>query len=173
LLQRPPEASVSNCTEFDDKSACKKPKLTTALHGALGCVVESLSLCGRSILVVEDEPLIALDLEQSLHNAGAKVLSAYTLDGALQLAEHAGLSAAVLDYGLAAGTCGPVCERLAQRRIPFVIYSGYPDLKEKFPDAVIVPKPAASTDVVEAVNTILRVPFLRRRYLLEADHARR
>src|SRR6267154_1801796 len=99
----------------------------------LGCVVESLSLCGRSILVVEDEPLIALDLEQSLRKAGARVLSACTLDRALLLAEHAGLSAAVLDYGLAAGNCGPISERLTQRRIPFVIYSGYPDLKEKFP----------------------------------------
>jgi DNA-binding response OmpR family regulator len=130
-------------------------------------------LCGRSVLVVEDEPLIALDLEQSLHEAGAKVLPACTLDRALQLVDHAGLSAAILDYGLSAGNCGPVCERLAQRRIPFVIYSGYPDLKEKFPNAVIVSKPAALTDVVDALSTLLRVPFLRRPSRREADHARR
>jgi DNA-binding response OmpR family regulator len=160
-----------NRTEFDDNSAFAGPKLTTALHGALGSVVESLSLRGHSILVVEDEPLIALDLQQSLHKAGAKVLSACTLDRALQLAEHARLSAAVLDYGLSAGNCGPVSERLAQRRIPVVIYSGYPDLRQKFPDAVIILKPAALTDVVDAVSALLRTPFLRRTDRHETDHA--
>ena len=132
-----------------------------------GVSLESLSLCGRSILVVEEEPLIALDLEQSLHQAGARVLSACSLDRALQQADHAGLSAAVLDYELPGINCEPVCERLTQRRVPFVINSACSHLKEKFPDAVIVAKPAALTDVVEAVNTILRVWRCPGAYALE------
>jgi DNA-binding response OmpR family regulator len=118
--------------------------------------VEALSLRGRSILVVEDEPLVALHLETVLHSAGAKVLSACTLDSALHLAERAGLSAAVLDFGLSQNDCGPVCERLRERGIPFVIYSGYSDLRLKFPDVLIVPKPADLNDVVAAVSALLR-----------------
>ena len=137
-----------------------------------GLLMEKLSLCGRSILVVEDEPMIALDLETSLYNAGARVLSACTLDRALHLVEHAGLSAAVLDYGLSTHNCTPICERLAQRRIPFVIYSGYPDIKEKFPDATVIHKPTDLADVVDAVGALLRAPFILRPSWRGADHAR-
>ena len=105
-------------------------------------------------------------------NAGAMVLSACTLDRALHLVEHAGLSAAVLDYGLADNDCGSLCERLQERRIPFVIYSGYRIVKDKFQDAVIIPKPAALSDVVEAVSALLRAPFIRRPSWRGADHAR-
>jgi DNA-binding response OmpR family regulator len=84
------------------------------------------------------------------------VLSASALDRALYLVDHAGLSAAVLDYRLSANDCGPVCERLRERRIPFVIYSAYPDLGQTFPDAVIVSKPADLNDVVAAVVALLR-----------------
>src|ERR1700704_3042886 len=122
----------------------------------LGPVLEALSLRGRSILVVEDEPLLALDLETFLHGAGAKVLSASTLPRALYLVDHPGLSASFLDYRLSANDCEPVCERLRARRIPFVIYSAYSGLRQKFPDAVIVPKPANLNEVVAALNSLLR-----------------
>jgi DNA-binding response OmpR family regulator len=117
--------------------------------------LEVLPLRGRSILVVEDEPLLALDLETFLHGAGAKVLSACTLDHALHSADHAGLAAAVLDYKISANDCEPVCQRLRERRIPFIIYSAYPDLRQKFPDAVIVSKPADLNDIVAAISALL------------------
>jgi DNA-binding NtrC family response regulator len=118
-------------------------------------MLEALPLRGRSILIVEDEPLIALDLEVFFHRAGAKVLSTCTLERALELADRAGLSAAVLDYGISGGNCEPICARLQQRRIPFVIYSGYAGLSEKFPDAVIIPKPAGLYDVLDAVSALV------------------
>jgi DNA-binding response OmpR family regulator len=37
---------------------------------------------GRSILIVEDEPLIAIDLVQAFQDAGAKVTMATTLEKA-------------------------------------------------------------------------------------------
>jgi CheY-like chemotaxis protein len=135
--------------------------------------VDTLPLRGRSILVVEDEPLIALDLETFLRGAGAQVHSACSLERALQLAGRPGLSAAVLDYGLSARDCGAVCDRLQQRRIPFVIYSGYPDLRQKFPDAVIIPKPAALADIVDALKALLPIPSARNRSRREAEDARR
>jgi PleD family two-component response regulator len=63
-------------------------------------VRESPKLHGRSILIVEDEPLIALDIAQAFEDAGAEIVVTSTLHHALVLVEHDGLSAAVLDHAL-------------------------------------------------------------------------
>jgi DNA-binding response OmpR family regulator len=60
--------------------------------------VVSLSLCGRSILIVEDEPLIALDIVEALKPTGANVITAGRLSHALKLVESTDLSGVVLDY---------------------------------------------------------------------------
>ena len=61
----------------------------------------STNLAGRSILIVEDEPLIALDIVAAFAKVGALAFNARTLTEALQMVEQVGLSAAVLDFGLA------------------------------------------------------------------------
>ena len=57
------------------------------------------SLKGLSILVVEDEPLIAFDITEELQAAGAVVTTTDTLPHALLLVEHNGLAGAILDHG--------------------------------------------------------------------------
>jgi CheY-like chemotaxis protein len=113
--------------------------------------MKTLALSGRSILVVEDEPLIALDLRNIFENAGAYVFAATQLPHAMQLAGHPDISAAVLDYRLADGDCTPICTLLSERSVPFVFYSGYDDARELWPDAAHVQKPAAGQRVIEAV----------------------
>ena len=76
-------------------------------------------LRGRSILVVEDEPLIALDLERYLQGAGAYVLCASAHARALRLMDRPGLSAAVLDYSLTDGDCRPVSALFGLARVGF------------------------------------------------------
>lgn len=101
---------------------------------------------GRSILVLEDEPLISMDVQQRFHDAGAQVLHAWRLEEALRLAERPDLSAAVLDFDLGGGRDStPVCWRLAERRVPFVFHSGlkYPAFLQ-WPTAPVVIKPASS-----------------------------
>ena len=71
-------------------------------------------LTGRSILIVEDEPLIALDIVRAFESAGARVLSTATLRQALVFVESNGLSAAVLDHGLSDGDSSKLCERLKE-----------------------------------------------------------
>ena len=87
-------------------------------------------LAGRSIVIVEDEPNIALDIATAFQNAGAQVTTTTTLDHAKTLVEHDGLAAAVLDHGLGNGNSSSLCERLAERGIPFVIYSGFGTIDE-------------------------------------------
>ena len=65
------------------------------------------------------------------------------------------MAAAVLDYALADGTCDPVAARLRTRRIPFVIYSGYSELRTSWSDVPFVSKPASAETLVGLLRTQL------------------
>ena len=112
-------------------------------------------LTGRSILIVEDEPLIALDLQSAFENAGAHVITASKLREALSLIGTDGLSAAVLDHALGDGDSSQLCERLQERGIPFVIYSGFSEAVGACQHAPHVSKPASSEVLVTTVAGLL------------------
>lgn len=114
--------------------------------------MDSADLVGQSILVLEDEPLIALDICEALKGAGASVFVANCLRDALALADHPDLSAAILDFGLSDGDAGPVCERLKRRDIPFVLYSGNENAASR---GVTLRKPATQAALVETLARLL------------------
>jgi CheY-like chemotaxis protein len=82
-------------------------------------------LTDRLILIVEDEPLIALSMTLAFEDEGARVTRALTLKEALVGVEDLALSVAILDHLLSDGDSSTVCERIKERNIPFVTYSGY------------------------------------------------
>jgi len=84
-----------------------------------------VALAGHTILVVEDEPLIALTIVEDFKAAGASVHTAYNLCDGLRLADHPDLSAAVVDFGLSDGQGSTLCERLNERHVPFILHTGY------------------------------------------------
>jgi CheY-like chemotaxis protein len=106
-------------------------------------------LTGRSILVVEDEPLIALEMTLLFESAGATVLQARTVAEATDRAN--GLSAAVLDYRLGQESTPALCAILSERGIPFMFYTGYGDVQLTYPEAVVVEKPATASALLSAV----------------------
>ena len=112
------------------------------------------SLIGCLVLIAEDEPLIALEIKQGFEEEGAKVIMAQTLTEALLGAEDAALSVAILDHGLGDGDSSKVCERMKERNIPFVTYSGY-DLDEEGRGGVHVKKPASMSVLVATVKDLL------------------
>jgi CheY-like chemotaxis protein len=114
--------------------------------------MDSADLVGQSILVLEDEPLMALDICEALKGAGASVFVANCLRDAIALAEHPNLSGAILDFGLNNGDAGPVCERLTRRRIPFLLYSGYENAAAR---GVTLRKPATQAALVETLARLL------------------
>ena len=129
-------------------------------HAQLGCLVEQLPLRGRSILVVEDEPLIALDITDSFRSAGASVYSARNVQDGLRLAVHPDLSAAVVDFGLGDGDGAGLCELLRERGVPFVLHTGYTHPSEACQSGVLVPKPAAPMELVTTVTRLMRSEHL-------------
>jgi DNA-binding response OmpR family regulator len=107
--------------------------------------------------VVEDEPVIALQLETQLNAAGARVYSAGRLKDALYMAEHPALSAAVLDFRLGGDDSAAVCRRLADLGIPFMFYTGFSDTDafRHWPDAPVVSKPVEGRALIDAVAGLL------------------
>ena len=113
-------------------------------------------LQGRSILIVEDEPLITMDLTLALEITGATVTSTNTLKHALLLVEHAGLSAAILDHALGDDNSSLLYKRLNERGIPFMIYSGYPRIEGASHDALHIQKPSSHEVLVAAMEGLIQ-----------------
>ena len=118
--------------------------------------MQRASLEGRAILVVEDQPLIALDITQELEAAGAAVTTTNTLKHALLLVEHDGLCGAILDHALGDGDSSLLCSRLTTRGIPFLIYSGHATAEGECHSALHIAKPAAEGALVAALEGLIR-----------------
>ena len=113
------------------------------------------ALRGRSILVVEDEPLIGLDIRTALEEAGAHVTATTTARHALILVEHDGLAAAIMDHALADGDSTELCARLKERGIPYISYSGYNAVKGASFDAPHINKPASMDVLLTSLDGLL------------------
>ena len=80
----------------------------------------------RRVLVVEDEPLVAMNLEDMLTGLGHIVTATATrIDKALSLVEVSEFNLAVLDINLAGSNTFQVAAILRRRGIPFIFTSGY------------------------------------------------
>ena len=112
-------------------------------------------LTGRLILIAEDEPLIALDITLAFEDEGPWVMRARTLQEALLGVENPDLSVAILDHALSDGDCSKVCERMKERNIPFITYSGHDDLGTSCREGVHVKKPANMSVLVATVKGLL------------------
>ena len=115
----------------------------------------TINLSGRAVLIVEDEPLIALDIATAFERAGAATVAARTLADARRLVEREGLSAAVVDLGLADGDTDEICERLTARDVPFVLHSGYSHMADACRSGIVIPKPASPDTLIDAVERLL------------------
>ena len=114
------------------------------------------SLAGCSILICEDEPLIAIGIADAFTDAGSRVVMARSLASALIAVENEVPSAVILDHALSDGESSQLCKRIKQRNIPYVVHSGYSNLIGAYGDAVHVPKPANPDVLVTAVLGLLQ-----------------
>ena len=125
--------------------------MNTDMHGA--------ELEGRTVLLLEDEALIVLDLRLALEEGGARVLSSATLEGAYAHLARLRPHAAVLDIRLGGGdTCEPLAERLAALGVPFLLYSGDRDSHRALVERLGAPrlvKPFPSHQLAERVARLI------------------
>jgi DNA-binding response OmpR family regulator len=113
-------------------------------------------LQGRSILVVEDEPLIVMAITQAFEHTGVEMTTTNTVRHALLLVEHDGLAGAILDHALPDGDSSLLCARLKEHNIPFMIYSGFPKIAGACQGALHIQKPATDAALVTAMESLIR-----------------
>ena len=83
-------------------------------------------LQGKNVLLVEDEPIVAMLVEDMLAGLGAQVVGpAAQVEEAVEMARSAQLDVAVLDVKLGSSSSARVAEVLRERAIPYVLATGF------------------------------------------------
>lgn len=115
-----------------------------------------------SVLVVEDEPFVALDIALAVEDAGGIVVGpAASVREALELIETQHIVAAILDVNLIDGDITLVVETLMALAIPLILQTGggLPvALEAQFPHLVVVIKPTVAARLVEQLSGMFAVP---------------
>src|SRR3954465_7503624 len=109
----------------------------------------------RSILIVEDEPLIAMMLEDFLDSLGLTITgTCETVQCALDEVEKGGFDLAILDVNLKGENVWPVATKLREKKVPFVIATGghVDPPPPEFNDAPVIEKPYAVDRVTSAIE---------------------
>src|SRR3954462_10536878 len=129
---------------------------------AMPARTEREDLAGARVLVVEDEFVIALEVEFLLRDFGYEVLGPVpSVARALELLGRERPDAALLDLNLPDGTAVPVAELLASMRVPFVLVTAYAPSQIEAPALRGVPhlgKPVGHDALQRMLVALLDVP---------------
>ncbi len=120
--------------------------------------VELGLLKGRTVLLVEDNMIIAMDGEDALRDLGAEVMTAASVGRARDAIATQPVDLAVLDFNLGSETSLPIAELLAARGIPFIFATGYGDgleLPSQFADVTLLKKPYSSATLAQALTPVI------------------
>ncbi len=113
----------------------------------------------KTILILEDEPLIAMDLELAVEDTGHTAVTAIDNDEAARLIDEHEIDGAILDVSLGRNcTCKPTATALDEAGIPFILHTG--DLNRvgehlREIDAPVIAKPRPADDVVATLLNLL------------------
>ncbi|MDF7774720.1 response regulator [Sphingomonas sp. AOB5] len=111
---------------------------------------------GLRVLVVEDEPVVAMCLEDILEGLGCITIGpASRLSEGLALAEAGGLDAAILDINLGGERSTGIAEALNGQGIPFAFASGYGAAPDGFEDRPLIEKPYREAAILSALARLL------------------
>jgi CheY-like chemotaxis protein len=114
---------------------------------------------GETVLLVEDSLIIALDAEDILNRLGADaVLTAATVEGALEVIATGSPTIAMLDINLGDRTSFAIADRLLELGIPFLFATGYGEQAKLPPDHLgrsVVQKPYTLENVARVFDGLL------------------
>jgi CheY-like chemotaxis protein len=119
------------------------------LRGWGGAVLENCR-----ILIVEDEPVVALELASILEEERAKVVGvADSVASALNFLQRDNINCAILDIDIRGESSWPIADVLSNRHIPFAFISGLSEilLPTRHIGRPIIRKPFATAEVIEVV----------------------
>jgi len=121
------------------------------------------SKTGKRVLVVEDDPVVAMVVEDTLRDLGLEVIVDLTLVDALNEIETSEFNAVVIDVGLRGESAHPMMVALQERNVPFVVISGgdLTTLAAEFPQVRMMSKPLDMKSLQQVVQELLATPPAR------------
>lgn len=118
------------------------------------------TIAKKRVLLVEDDPLVAMVMEDVLLRMGLQVLVNHSLANALNELELADFDVALVDMGLRGESARPLVQHLTARGTPFAVVTGADPaaLKAEFPGVLIAAKPLGLKALEQMVNELLGRP---------------
>ncbi|MEO3388030.1 HWE histidine kinase domain-containing protein [Mesorhizobium sp. CAU 1741] len=139
-------------------SVRERPGGETGLAAA-SQMLDGGDLAGIRVLIVEDQLLVALDLEMIIEDAEGTVLAtASSAREAFAALERERPHLAILDVNLGDTTSEPIAQRLVEQGIPFMFATGYGDggvLPEQFSRVPVVSKPYEASAILRCARALL------------------
>jgi DNA-binding response OmpR family regulator len=117
------------------------------------------NLRGKRILVIEDEPLVSMEIEACLSEAGAAIAGpAGTAARARQLIESETFDGAFVDANLGGETTDEIAVALTAKGIPYLFLTGYgrESLPDAFREAAVIEKPFTREQLVAAAGRLFQ-----------------
>jgi len=115
-------------------------------------------LDGKSVMIVEDEAFIAMELEYILGDAGASIVGPVaSLETAMKTAETAEFDVAVLDIMLGREEVFPLADMLRERGIGFVFHSAHAEpqrLEKRYPGVALISKPSSAEQIAQSLAAL-------------------
>jgi len=115
---------------------------------------------GRRVLLVEDEPLVAMMMKQMVSDMGGEVVGPFgTVQEAMSHA-HEAVDVAVLDVNVGGELIYPLADQLAQRNTPMIFLTGYDarSIDRRFASAGVLTKPIDRIELVKLLGHVLDAP---------------
>lgn len=115
------------------------------------------STAQKRVLVVEDDPVVAMVVEDTLRDRGWDVLIDLTLVDAISEVEAGAFDAALVDVGLRGEDARPIMFALQERGLPFAVMSGgdLSKLAIEFPQVRMLSKPLDMDSLAGVVQELL------------------
>lgn len=110
---------------------------------------------GRQVLLVEDEPLVAMEIQDIIEEIGLSADGPFaSVAGACKALPDLDPCCAVLDVRLRDGEVFPLADQLAARGVPLIFHSGHmprPEILKRYPAALFCEKPCLPRDLTQAI----------------------
>jgi len=109
-----------------------------------------------TVLVVEDEFIIALDLSETVQDLGYQVEGPFAAtENALEAIQDQLPDIAILDVYTADGEVFPVADALTSKGVPIIFHSGHVtpnEVRERYPDAIACSKPCPPSKMIDMMQ---------------------
>ena len=101
------------------------------------------------ILIVEDEPIVALNYSSILEDAGYEILGPVgSIKKGIEIIDRERFDGAVLDIDLRGVPVVPIIMALQKNGVPYIFVSAFPAMVGPYKNAVFLEKPCTAADLI-------------------------